>query len=327
MQSNLSPEEKLSQWLGGNVQRRPEEVPDAETKELVELARLVDEWQVPAMRTKDDAWARLNERINQEVATAVTPTTETPQTSPAVVRPLTQRVWVRWASIAAVGLVLVASWLVLRQPTIEVIKSANGQQLTQVELPDGSRVSLNAGSELSYNTETWTSDRAVSLTGEGFFEVERGSTFRVETSHGAVTVLGTSFNVYSRAQDLNVVCYTGKVQVAVEQPKGAEEVLTLTPGMFVEANGGEVAQGELREGEAGPGWLDGSFSYRSAPLQEVMDEISRQFDVKILLEAKQNQRYSGKFTNDTLNNALKTVCGSMGLAIFEDNGVYHIRSN
>jgi ferric-dicitrate binding protein FerR (iron transport regulator) len=71
-----------------------------------------------------------------------------------------------------------------------------GKQLSFL-LPDGSKVLLNSKSTITYNKNNWNTNRTLNLDGEAFFDVEKGSTFTVKTTHGHVKVLGTEFNVNS----------------------------------------------------------------------------------------------------------------------------------
>ena len=70
---------------------------------------------------------------------------------------------------------------------------------SEILLPDGSAVTLNANSKLQYYTH---SARKVWLEGEAFFEVkkipETAEPFQVVTNDLTITVLGTTFNVNSR---------------------------------------------------------------------------------------------------------------------------------
>jgi Fe2+-dicitrate sensor, membrane component len=59
-------------------------------------------------------------------------------------------------------------------------------------------VNLNSSSQLSYSKNKWDSKREVTLNGEAFFKVSKGSTFDVITLNGKVSVLGTQFNVKQR---------------------------------------------------------------------------------------------------------------------------------
>src|SRR5690606_4696634 len=92
------------------------------------------------------------------------------------------------------------------------IATKNGE-IRQVQLPDGSTVTLNAASTIEYNSLTWFLRRKISLNGEAFFKVLKGPSFSVGAGKASVEVLGTSFNVKQRNDIVSVACFTGKVTV------------------------------------------------------------------------------------------------------------------
>src|SRR3546814_20797672 len=67
----------------------------------------------------------------------------------------------------------------------------------QVRLPDGTRVWLNAESQLRYPVSFGDAERRVELSGEGYFEVahREDQPFIVESQGQEVKVLGTHFNI------------------------------------------------------------------------------------------------------------------------------------
>jgi ferric-dicitrate binding protein FerR (iron transport regulator) len=152
-----------------------------------------------------------------------------------------------------------------------------GQEL--VQLPDNSSVKLNAVSSVQYNGKDFLNERKLKLKGEGFFEVEKGSRFTVETDLGSVEVLGTSFNVYARGDSLSVACYTGRVMVN----NGKDEVI-LNPGETVEIGRSkknlEKVEFEKAEEEA-PTWINGMFTFENEKLSVVFEELKRQYNVYI----------------------------------------------
>lgn len=184
----------------------------------------------------------------------------------------------RWmmAGIAAAVLILfsVFFWPTAQKPT--TYTAANGRGVLQGSLPDGSAFTLNAGSSLTVEEESWETERAVTLDGEAFFEVEKGNTFSVTTANGIVTVLGTKFNVRDRDETLEVTCQVGKVQVS----NSANELIQiLTPGQGVKvAANGEIAE-VLMEDQQVPDWTNGISAFRDATLEVVLAELERQFQV------------------------------------------------
>ena len=115
--------------------------------------------------------------------------------------------WIRYATAATV-LIIVGTTFFMWLYT-ETIISEKGEHLSYV-LPDGSNVELNAETSLSYQPYWWDFNREVVLSGEAFFDVEKGETFKILSENGITEVVGTSFNIYSRNSDYKVFCETGK---------------------------------------------------------------------------------------------------------------------
>ena len=108
---------------------------------------------------------------------------------------------------------------------VSFTESALNGEKTSFVLPDNSEVVLNSGSEIQYKKWNWSTERKLKLDGEAFFKVAKGKTFEVETDLGKVTVLGTQFNVKSRNNRIDVICFEGKVKVNYSQ----EEVIITFP--------------------------------------------------------------------------------------------------
>jgi ferric-dicitrate binding protein FerR (iron transport regulator) len=114
------------------------------------------------------------------------------------VRRLIPRSWLVAASIAVL---LLAGWWVFRpNMNTSTFKSlaTNKREIKKVELPDHSVVWLSNNSQLSFDPKLNQSKvRQVKLRGEAYFEVQANpqKPFRIETPHGSIEVLGTSFNV------------------------------------------------------------------------------------------------------------------------------------
>ena len=207
----------------------------------------------------------------------------------------------------AAGLALFIAFRLL-YPGTSIIQSPHGQSLT-VNLPDASTVQLNDGSRLSYDPDQFLDQRTLDLRGEAFFEVEKGATFQVHTNLGVVTVLGTSFNIFSRSDRFTVHCHTGSVRVAHQSSS-----VVLKPGeMSILDQKGDlnVSNFDLTSTKD---WRSGVFNYDNVPLQQVFAEIERQFDVKIKTsEEIYKQTYSGFFNEESLEDALHSVCWPLNL--------------
>ncbi len=175
-------------------------------------------------------------------------------------------------------------------------------QKISVELPDNSKVQLNANSNLVYNKKSWNNKRDVELDGEAYFKVAKGSTFNVITEAGTVTVLGTQFNVKHRKNYFEVVCFEGSVGV-----KYKDKSVTLKPGYSFLIIDGMVYTKE-KDTRAEPSWIHNESYFKSLPYKEVLREFERQYN--ITFEANNldsTQLFTGTFKHNDLELALKSV--------------------
>lgn len=159
-----------------------------------------------------------------------------------------------------------------------------------VTLPDGSKVELNAASNISFKPYWWRISRTVSMQGEAYFEVQKGSTFAVNCPEGSVTVVGTTFNVKSRNGEFNVTCLTGKVQVQTPTKR-----VVLTPKMEAKLVDDDVEVRENSEALDCISWTNDQFIFDNAPLETVLREIELQYNIVIIRPPKMDYSYTGNF--------------------------------
>jgi ferric-dicitrate binding protein FerR (iron transport regulator) len=179
---------------------------------------------------------------------------------------------------------------------------ADAGERTEFELPDNSQVVLNAGSEASYKSWNWDSNREVELEGEAYFRVAKGQTFDVNTQLGKVTVVGTQFNVKARNGRFDVTCFEGKVKVTYNK----EEIL-LTSGMSIAYDNGQSIK--ITDPETGqPGWINYEVSFTEEKLESVIDEIERQYKVTIdTKNVNTAETYTGTLPMNNLQQALEII--------------------
>ncbi len=171
-----------------------------------------------------------------------------------------------------------------------------------IELPDASTVAINAKSTITYNKHNWDDSRNVTLDGEAYFEVAKGSKFDVITPNGVVSVLGTKFNVKQRNNTFEVVCYEGLVQVvygSYNEKLPAGNRLLILDGKLV-ANEEEII--------SEPSWINKQSTFKSLPYKEVIAEFERQYDIRIDTQnVNDTQLFTGSFTHNNLDVALKSI--------------------
>ncbi len=251
-------------WL----QEHPEKATEVAEGRLLATALRVQEEEPSALQLSN-LWSRID-AATQEKLPVTDHTPVVPINSGAKIRPM--RRWLTYAAAACVTLLLVALFY---NPT-RSISAGIAEQKTH-QLPDGSSVVLNAASKVSYRPLRWGLARKIELEGEAFFQVTKGRRFVVKTAQGEVEVLGTSFNVRARGNSFAVSCVTGKVRVS--NPKGER---ILTPGLSTQANdNGDLVAPYTVGTQPTAAWRDGKFYFNDAPLQEVFEEIQRQFEVRV----------------------------------------------
>lgn len=215
---------------------------------------------------------------------------------------------VPWQMMAAIASVSIAILMIFKPFSYEDDKQTFKAQIAKVvteAFPDGSAVTINPGSEVTFDVKKWETERNVSLKGLAFFKVRKGNTFTVETDKGKITVLGTSFSVDARNDRFEVICKTGKV--AVLSSFGEEKILEA--GDVATLVGQSLLTQKRPEGAIGlVSWLDGDFTFNDIRYKEVIDEIENQFGVKVKMEPElYDLKYTGFFKNNHLNDALFSI--------------------
>ncbi len=167
----------------------------------------------------------------------------------------------------------------------------------QVELPDGTKVWLNAVSSLRFPSGFTGNERVVQLTGEAYFEVAKAMNngkgkmpFIVKIIPPAggreaeVEVLGTHFNI--KAYNDDALIKTTLLEGAVNMTS-TQGHFVLKPGEQAQvAKDGQMALDKNADLEEAVAWKDGRFVFNEASVETVMREIARWYDVEIVYTGK-----------------------------------------
>jgi transmembrane sensor len=225
------------------------------------------------------------------------------------------RMPVRYIVAAAAILTLViGSWMIWNDRSIENVVAVKGHQ-SDHRLPDGSGISLNADTRISYNKINFNKKRSLKLDGEAFFTIQKGNVFTISTRLADIRILGTSFNVYARENDFKVSCFTGKILVTA----GSQSEIVIPGESACIGNGKLIVTKEANIHESAE-WRVGEFDYIHKSLNLVFDEIERQYNVTFVLPDIEGKYFTGTITNKNLVDALDIVCQPMDLT-------YEIGSN
>jgi len=200
------------------------------------------------------------------------------------------------------------------------IETPRGGQY-QINLPDGTKVWLNAESSLKYPTAFNTEERLVQLKGEAYFEVAKISDkkgarvpFKVSSEIGEgrnqqVEVLGTHFNINAYIDEPNnkTTLLEGKVRI-LNLSSLASNILKPGQQSVIAASSPSVLVRNV-DAEDAVTWKDGFFSFNDENLQTIMNKISRWYNVDISYRgAKMDKLFGGRISRfNSVNQVLETL--------------------
>lgn len=315
-----------------NKQCTPEEVAEVlrwfndKDKKSHTLSAIEDEWQhfenADSPRQTKDVNARLenihHHLLNREVVSQAA-SSRTVETRKSVFKNIGFGFRVAAIVILAVLAAVSLQHTFPSDATVEqvayVTKSNLAGQKTTIFLEDGSKVTLNAASTLTYPEHfTGTTERRLQLQGEAFFEVAEDTNrpFTVVAKGMATTALGTSFNIraYEDENSISIALATGKVKVESSEASAHAEVYQLLPGELLTY---DMALANYKKERFDPkaqlAWKDGIIYFHDASFEQVIDELSRWYGVSFAIEShpEQSWKYTGEFSKESLENVLLSI--------------------
>ena len=230
-----------------------------------------------------------------------------------------------FAAAAAVVLLSLSVWtayLYMQPATIQTVSTL--AETRTVRLPDGTSVTLNHYSSLSYPERFKSDDREVELSGEAYFEVSKDSKhpFIVQTETIDVQVLGTHFNVdaYPDNPDVKTTLLTGSVAVS-NKNNSVRMVLKPNEGDIYNKGEQKLTRKVLENAGDEISWRHGEFIFDDLPLQEIARELSNSFGTTIHIadSTLQNYRITARFRNGEDLDAILSVLHNAGYFNYSRN--------
>ncbi|GGI24889.1 FecR family protein [Pedobacter mendelii] len=152
----------------------------------------------------------------------------------------------------------------------------------QVDLPDGTKVWLNAGTKLKFPNHFAGAKRIIELGGEAYFEVakDKNHPFLVNSATQEVEVLGTHFNInsYSNEPVVKTTLLEGAVKVS---NSNTEKIIA--PGEQAILSGSHFDVRQIDPITA-VDWKNGEFRFQDESLKSILRKLSRWYGVKFVLE-------------------------------------------
>ena len=227
----------------------------------------------------------------------------------------------RIAAVLFIPLLVASVWLFYRQLkepaphmnyAMQEITSPSGIR-SQIVLPDGSNVWLNAESTIKFKIPFDVSTRDVSLIGEAYFEVKKNPDvpFVVQSGKVQVKVLGTKFNckAFTEENNIEVVLAEGKVSFNTEGgTQDSEKVMK--PGdraVFDKTtNQTKITNEKIDKYIA---WHSGKMVFDETPMPEVATQLERWYGIKVIIEDPTINKYriTTTFENESLHQVLELL--------------------
>ena len=282
---------------------------------------LVERW-LEENGNPNHAWQSLDQtNKDQWLSSVLSDINSTIHQAEVKVLPLPQTKRWFWQSIAAIAaVVLIAFTLYLKWPPLQsllhpvqlIVLQAPVNQKQAITLADGSRVWINAGSELRYPKTFNGKKREVYLSGEAYFDIHRDTAkpFIIHTGDVLTKVLGTAFNIKEdkTKHTVQVTVTRGKVSVA----NGSKLLGVLSPNQQISFNTfKEEASQATVNAAAVIAWQQSDLYFEDVSFGEAIERLQQHFHVKISFrnEKLKDCRFTGTSTNgEELDKILKVMC-------------------
>lgn len=194
---------------------------------------------------------------------------------------------------------------VIQEPQTKSVSTDFGEQ-KEIQLTDGSKITLNANSSITYY-DGWVHQQKVKvdLTGEALFAVEERSSpgdpaFQVSTDDGDIKVLGTRFAVSTRKEETQIVLEKGAVEI--NQANNSDKNIQLKPDEMARFNSTERVQIQQVNTQVYTSWAKHLFVFDQTPLAEAAKRIEHTFgvQVKIAETSMKKRKLSGAVESTNL---------------------------
>ena len=198
---------------------------------------------------------------------------------------------------------------------------------SMVFLPDGTKVWLNAQTNLKYGADFNISERNVELSGEGYFEVQKGEKpFIVNINDLKVKVYGTKFNISAYADDPVIATCLETGKVSILKPNSKESYLKPGELALYERSTSQLEIQTVNP-EGYTGWRLNKIYLNNEPLVSLARKLERQYNITIGFSPANigsEIHYSGMFGNESLDEILEAISTASGLRYQKQENHYQI---
>ncbi len=235
----------------------------------------------------------------------------------------------KYFSAAASILLLISASVFIYANFSNVTHKTSYGQMLDVTLEDGTLVTLNANSEISYQKNN---PRNIKLSGEAFFNVKKDlatkAKFKVETGDLTVEVFGTQFNVKTLENKTNVFLEEGSVLLNLNNG----EAQKMIPGNYIEYSSTAqkiIVNKNLNSTNGLISWKNGNLIFDNTSLEDALAKISETYGVKFKYNKLENKNIliTGKVPITDLEICLNAIKKSTNINIRKENGILVVYKN
>lgn len=257
---------------------------------------------------------------------------ELASSQPKLTKDFTRRFLPYVAAVASLIIFSFSIYFYTKQPSenksfVSKIEVPYGS-ISHIELSDGTKVCLNAGSKLYFSGDFGQHDRKVSFEGEASFEVARNEKlpFIVQTESVSIKVLGTTFNVntYQEAGDVKIALLEGKVELLSD---AGESVHMKTNDMAVYNKTSQKITIYSDGVKDAFGWRENQLIFNNETFEQIAFVLERKFNVKFNIQDNsiKKRRFKGDFVNnETLEQILNIMCTDKTFKYKINGDIIHI---
>ncbi len=225
----------------------------------------------------------------------------------------------RILQLAAVLIVSFSStWYLYNQSQTQILNTDLAQVQT-IDLPDGSKVTLNSESKIIYSKNFGVENRAITLRGEAYFEVAKNATmpFIIDAQGASIKVVGTQFNInaYKNKGLVKVTVIEGTVQLfETNQPTKNAVLNAGETGVYLKQKNTIIKHSKANLNDVS--WKTQKIEFINTPLIEVLEVLHNNYYIDFIVDdAVKGCTITVSFDQKDLASILKVLKSTLNLNV------------
>lgn len=210
-----------------------------------------------------------------------------------------------------------------------IITAGADRKNIRVDLPDGSVAFLNRESSLEYPHRFGKESRTVKLEGEAFFDIdhEAGRPFIIDAGKANITVLGTSFNVNTKNNRVEVFVTDGKVMLESDDKLNS---LTIEPGDIGSVTDNSASK-DINTDPNYLSWKTEILKFDGDSLGKVFSDLQKVHNISIELEdeniSERRLTSTSIFNKQSPETIIRIICTTFSLEYDKQGNVFYLYNN